>query len=122
MSVPVSEGPLYANQQTTFSPISPTNGLQFFDQFTDHAAKSNAEKRQVLDELLLHQDDPLYWVNDTNEHTLPDPDVPKTEPQLPRLSQSPEPSIFEEPSLSGSQGGVRVSDRYVNLPFVNAAV
>jgi len=68
VSVPATDDPLYAGQQITFSPIT---GLGFFDQFTDHAAKSNAQKRGVLDELLLHEDDPLYWVSDASEPAPP---------------------------------------------------
>jgi hypothetical protein len=109
VSVPTTEDPLYANHQAAFSPIS----LQFFDQFTDHAVKSNAEKRQVLDELLLHQDDPLYWVDDTNEHPHPDPGVFETDPRRLPSSQSLVPLIPEEPSPD-PHGSGQVSDRYAN--------
>lgn len=116
VSVPATDDPLYAEHQPAFSPISPTTGLEFFDQFTDHAAKSNAQKRQVLDELLLHEDDPLYWVNDPSEPTHPGPDTPETDVNQLRLSHSPvpHPPIPEEPSSSDLQGRGRVLDRCVN--------
>lgn len=109
VSVPAADDPLYADHQAAFSPISPTSGLEFFDQFTDHATKSNAQKRQVLDELLLHEDDPLYWVT-------PDMDALETDTKQLRLSQPPIPQIPEEPSLSDLQGRGMVSDRYVTEP------
>lgn len=114
VSVPATDDPLYADQKATFSPISPTSGLEFFDQFTDHAAKSNAQKSQVLDELLLHEDDPLYWVNDSSEPTPPGLDTLVTETEQLRLSHPPVPPIPEEPSPSDLQERGRGSDRYVN--------
>jgi len=114
VSVPATDDPLYANKQPAFSPISPTSGLEFFDQFTDHAAKSNAQKRQVLDELLLHEDDPLYWVNDTSEPAPPGLDTLEIGVERLSFSHSPVPPIPEEPSPSDLQGGGRAPGRYVN--------
>ena len=114
VSVPATDDPLYTEKQATFPPISPISGLEFFDQFTDHAAKSNAQKRQVLDELLLHEDDPLYWVNDTSKPIPPDLEALETDMKQRRLSLSPVPPIPEESSSSGLQGRGRVLDRYVN--------
>jgi hypothetical protein len=114
VSVPATDDPLYTEKHAAFSPISPMNGLEFFDQFTDHATKSNAQKRQVLDELLLHEDDPLYWVNDTSKPALPDPDALETDMKQQWLSHSPVPPIPEEPGSSDLQERGRVSDRYVN--------
>ena len=111
MSVPAIDDPLYAEHQPAFSPIPPTTGLEFFDQFTDHAAKSNAQKRQVLDELLLHEDDPLYWVNDTSD---PGPDAPETDINQLQPSHPPVPPIPEEPSSSDLQGRGGVLDRCVD--------
>jgi len=113
VSVPATDDPLYADQAAAFSPISSIRGLEFFDQFTDHAAKSNAEKRQVLDELLLHEDDPLYWVDDTNGLAPPDLGTFETEIKSSRLSHSPVPPIPEEPSSPILEGRERVSDRCV---------
>lgn len=87
------------------------NGLQFFDQFTDNATKSNAQKSQVLDELLQHEDDPLYWVNDTAEPAPPDANALETGTEQLGLSRSSVSPISEEPSSSDPQ---RVLDRYVN--------
>jgi len=114
VSVPATDDPLCADQEAAFPPISPTSGLEFFDQFTDHAAKSNAQKRQVLDELLLHEDDPLYWVNDANKPTPLAPDTLETDIEQLRSAHSPVPSVPEEPSTPNPRGRGRVSDRCVD--------
>lgn len=113
VSVPARDDPLYADQGETFSPIS---GLEFFDQFTEHAVKSNAQKRQVLDELLLHEDDPLYWVDDdTSGPAPPDVDVHETENKSSsERSHSPVPPIPEEPDSPIHRGRSRAPDRFVN--------
>lgn len=117
VSVPAKEDPLCADHQAVFPSTSPPDGLQFFDHFTDHAAKSNAQKSQVLDELLLHQDDPLYWVNNTNEPALSDPYTLETSAQL---SRSLVPAIPEEPGPSDPQWGGQLSDRYANWPSIQS--
>ena len=113
VSVPATDDPLYPDQAMAFSSISPIRGLEFFDQFTDHAVKSNAQKRQVLDELLLHEDDPLYWVDDTSGPVPPDPDTLETGIRSSRLSHSPVPPILEEPSSPILEGRERLPDRCV---------
>lgn len=115
VSVPAAEDPLYADKQAVFSPISPINGLQFFDQFTNHAHKSNAQKRQVLDELLLHQDDPLYWLNDTSESISPDLNILETDDTNKAL-RSQIPPILEESYPPDLQGRGILSDRYASHP------
>lgn len=114
VSVSATEDPLYASPQPMFPSIPPQNGLQFFDQFTDHAAKSNAQKRQVLDELLLHQDDPLYWVNELNEFSPPDPDALEADTQHIRPPHLSVPPIPEEPSSPDHQETGQQSDRYAS--------
>jgi len=113
VSVPTTDDPLYADQAVAFSPISPIKGLEFFDQFTDHAAKSNAQKRQVLDELLLHEDDPLYWVDDTSGPAPPNMGTLETKINSSRSSHSPVSPIPEEPSSPILEGRERVPDRCV---------
>jgi hypothetical protein len=47
--------------------IAQTASMEFFDKFTEEAKRaSELNKRGYLDELLHHEDDPLYWL-------LPDP-------------------------------------------------
>ncbi|KAJ8488106.1 hypothetical protein ONZ45_g14081 [Pleurotus djamor] len=50
---------------TTRSTRRTSTSLSFFDKFA-HDAKLASERKQkgVLDELLLHEDDPLYWLKD----------------------------------------------------------
>lgn len=114
MSVSATDDPLYADQGAAFFPVSPIRGLEFFDQFTDHAAKSNAQKREVLDELLSHEDDPLYWVNDLSKPASSDLDTFEADIELSRSFRSPVPPIPEEPSSPVLQGEGSVSDRCVN--------
>ncbi|KAJ7271123.1 TLD-domain-containing protein [Mycena rebaudengoi] len=42
----------------------------FFDQFSQSAKERTASQRGLLDELLQHEDDPLYWIKDktSSEH------------------------------------------------------
>lgn len=43
-------------------------GLDFFDKFSrDAKAASERNKKGVLDELLQHEDDPLYWLKNAKE-------------------------------------------------------
>ncbi|KAF8147826.1 hypothetical protein B0H34DRAFT_617784, partial [Crassisporium funariophilum] len=67
VSVSAYEDPLSTNIQTFDDDQPPppvTNvSMLFFDKFVEDAKKaSEAKRRSVLDELLLHQDDPLYFL------------------------------------------------------------
>lgn len=66
VSVSASDDPLKSEQPEPFTPL---HNLDFFEKFTDGAAKSNAQNKKVLEELLQHEDDPLYWLNDNLPHT-----------------------------------------------------
>lgn len=84
VSVPPSMDPLQQplvdmDTQTTMSSAyhhqgSPTS--DFFERFAV-GAKERSEKneRRVLDELLEHEDDPLYWIDSQNSHTESTPEV-----------------------------------------------
>ncbi|KAJ7123767.1 hypothetical protein C8R44DRAFT_620402, partial [Mycena epipterygia] len=41
-----------------------TASQTFFDQFSQSAKDRTETKRGLLDELLMHEDDPLYWIKD----------------------------------------------------------
>ncbi|KIJ64193.1 hypothetical protein HYDPIDRAFT_112140 [Hydnomerulius pinastri MD-312] len=58
--------------------------LDYFDQFTS-SAKTAAERnrRGVLDELLEHQDDPLYFLNTPTKVQTPSSMTPSPPPSLP---------------------------------------
>ena len=46
-------------------PAPHTSSLAFFNTFTNEAKRaSELNRKGYLDELLLHEDDPLYWVNE----------------------------------------------------------
>ncbi|KAF9494142.1 TLD-domain-containing protein [Pleurotus eryngii] len=81
VSVPAVEDPLAAFD-TLDSPLAEPHtldsvagsskrrsaGLDFFDKFSrDAKAASERNKKGVLDELLQHEDDPLYWLKDAKE-------------------------------------------------------
>jgi hypothetical protein len=64
VSVPSTEDPLYSlasdSGHTTFTPLQ---NFDFFDRFTEEAkAATKKNQKVVLDELLQHQDDPLYFL------------------------------------------------------------
>ncbi|KAF7373637.1 Zn(2)-C6 fungal-type domain-containing protein [Mycena sanguinolenta] len=54
-----------------------TPSQTFFDQFSKSAKdRTETTKRDLLDELLMHEDDPLYWIKDqsTSTSSLPPPE------------------------------------------------
>ncbi|KAH9900706.1 hypothetical protein C8Q73DRAFT_606335, partial [Cubamyces lactineus] len=67
VSVSASEDPLKLGDEDgkpAFSPLQQTQG--FFGKFGEDArAASEKKRREVLDELLQHEDDPLYWLQGT---------------------------------------------------------
>lgn len=74
VSVPVSEDPLALNfdlKEQSDPPIvnrdvtASNPSLTFFDKFAQDAkVASDRNKQGVLDELLKHEDEPLYWLKD----------------------------------------------------------
>ncbi|KAF5345521.1 hypothetical protein D9758_012017 [Tetrapyrgos nigripes] len=99
VSVPASEDPLTSFPSfgdipsTTFNPPATrprhaqNSSLDFFDKFSQEAKERN--QRGLLDELLLHEDDPLYWLKDTTNsqrngngksHTIHQPKAQNAEP------------------------------------------
>ncbi|PPQ91095.1 hypothetical protein CVT25_013133 [Psilocybe cyanescens] len=75
-----------------------TSSLSFFDQFTQDARERSSTRSGVLDELLLHQDDPLYFLKDenpasTNPVPVSSPPAPKHLPDLPESSLPSEPAL-----------------------------
>lgn len=75
VSVPVSEAPLamglgfdaISPQQAKPPVPQPSSDLLFFDQFGQNAKKASEKNRKsVLEELLLHEDDPLYWLKENS--------------------------------------------------------
>ncbi|KAL0952980.1 hypothetical protein HGRIS_007192 [Hohenbuehelia grisea] len=61
-SVPSSQAP--PREPLSFDPLAQNASLEFFDKFGQDAKRaSEKNKKSVLDELLLHEDDPLYWLS-----------------------------------------------------------
>ncbi|KAI0328827.1 hypothetical protein GY45DRAFT_1222347, partial [Cubamyces sp. BRFM 1775] len=69
VSVSASEDPLKLGDEDgkpAFSPLQQTQG--FFGKFGEDAkVASDRKRREVLDELLQHEDDPLYWLQGTTD-------------------------------------------------------
>ena len=73
VSVEPAEDPLLADFEfdDKHPVLKPTT---FFDNFAQDAKRKVEEKRRsVLDELLMHEDDPMYWLKDEwAESVVPD--------------------------------------------------
>ncbi|KZT21882.1 hypothetical protein NEOLEDRAFT_1072735, partial [Neolentinus lepideus HHB14362 ss-1] len=62
VSVPASDDPLRGVGADVVS-SEPIQNFAFFDKFTEEAKAATQEnRRDLVDELLKHEDDPLYWV------------------------------------------------------------
>ncbi|KAG6908494.1 hypothetical protein DXG01_004428 [Tephrocybe rancida] len=71
--LPSQEGPSFINE----TPVNTSSSLTFFDKFAQDAkVASYRNKQEVLDELLNHEDDPLYWLK--GEEDTPEPAVQST--------------------------------------------
>ena len=72
VSVPSTEDPLHQlASDPTQDPFSPLQNFDFFDRFAEEAKAATAKnKKGVLDELLHHEDDPLYFLG-TGAHFDP---------------------------------------------------
>ena len=67
VSVPAAEDPLRLVDGPDLGPYSSQQTYEFFDRFTEDAKAASEKRRsQVLDELLQHEDDPLYWLQGTS--------------------------------------------------------
>lgn len=66
VSVPSAEDPLHQLASNTVQEsFSPLQNFEFFDRFAEEAkAATEKNKKGVLDELLHHEDDPLYFLRD----------------------------------------------------------
>nr|VWP00784.1 Transcription factor MBP1 [Ganoderma boninense] len=63
VSVPATEDPLRLADGPNLGPYDSQQNYEFFDKFTEDAKAASEKRRsQVLDELLQHEDDPLYWL------------------------------------------------------------
>ena len=64
VSVPSAEDPLHqVTSVSVQSPFTPLQNFEFFGNFTEEAKAATAKNQQgVLDELLNHEADPLYFL------------------------------------------------------------
>ena len=96
VSVPTTEDPLSppAGDEATKVQFSPLQNTGFFDRFTEDAkAATERNKKGVLDELLEHEDDPLYFLH-----------APNTAAQVPSGTSTPIP-----PSSAAQQSLIDLS-------------
>ncbi|PIL26353.1 hypothetical protein GSI_12109 [Ganoderma sinense ZZ0214-1] len=78
VSVSATEDPLRLADGPDLGPYNSQQNYEFFDKFTEDAKAASEKRRsQVLDELLQHEDDPLYWLQGTSSVDAP----PSTTPQ-----------------------------------------
>ena len=72
VSVPAAEDPLRLVDGPDLGPYNSQQTYEFFDKFTEDAKAASEKRRsQVLDELLQHEDDPLYWLQGTSSVDAP---------------------------------------------------
>ncbi|KAJ7459501.1 TLD-domain-containing protein [Mycena galericulata] len=81
VSVPAAQDPLslLASTPSSVQPANPSsrpghlrNASQtFFNEFSQSAKDRTETKRGLLDELLIHEDDPLYWLKDQSTSSPP---------------------------------------------------
>ncbi|KDQ50806.1 hypothetical protein JAAARDRAFT_62966 [Jaapia argillacea MUCL 33604] len=70
VAVPATEDPL-GGVAGAAMPFTPIQNVHFFDRFGEDAkAATEKNKKGLLDELLNHEDDPLYWLKPSNEEVL----------------------------------------------------
>ncbi|KAF7321136.1 Zn(2)-C6 fungal-type domain-containing protein [Mycena chlorophos] len=73
VSVSPTEDPLSASLAAfdPFTPVeAPASGLEEFSHSVQNRAETN---RGLLDELLNHEDEPMYWLNESRHTTQPQP-------------------------------------------------
>jgi hypothetical protein len=93
--------------------------LDFFEKFTDGAAKANAKNKKVLEELLEHEDNPLYWLmEDTtsrpNSRTVGNENISSgAATPIPRTSSPP---------IAASISRQMVGEMYVFLGFLSIQI
>lgn len=99
VSVPAADDPL-ALSVPEISPLDASFELDLPEDQTGDTRQPQAQTLGVLDELLHHQDDPLYWIqpsgdSENSRSTTPQP--PSMEPTI------PEPDLGQLPVLSNEQ-------------------
>ncbi|KAM5534141.1 hypothetical protein V8D89_012161 [Ganoderma adspersum] len=79
VSVPATEDPLRLVDGPDLGPFNSQKNYEFFDRFTDDAKAASEKRRsQVLDELLQHEDDPLYWLQGASSVDAPTSTTPQS--------------------------------------------
>ncbi|KAH7882578.1 TLD-domain-containing protein [Phlebopus sp. FC_14] len=92
-----SASPGASLQDSTHHGSLENRSLDYFDRFTSHArVAAERNKHSILDELLEHQDDPLYFLNlPSDAHPSPPatPPPPLSPPLLPPTKFAPPPPL-----------------------------
>ncbi|KAG5637154.1 hypothetical protein H0H81_005598 [Sphagnurus paluster] len=94
VSVSASEDPLGSfefEEATAAVADRSSKGSNFFDKFAQDAkAAADRNKHNVLDELLMHEDDPLYWLKDEGKIGGDDTTIQPDKSSPPDLTGAPE--------------------------------
>ncbi|KAF5329667.1 hypothetical protein D9619_009443 [Psilocybe cf. subviscida] len=87
------------SRSTTRSSNNANPTLSFFDQFaSDARERTSATRNVVLDELLLHQDDPMYFLAEAADKNLPK--TPATSSTITQQQQQQTPLVATPAPLS----------------------
>lgn len=122
VSVPSAEDPLHQLSESGGEAFPPLQNFDFFDRFTEEAkAATEKNKQGVLEELLRHEEDPLYFLQSGTSpcesrlplapHTLAEPGTPETTPNLHGEKDAPPVLISLTPD------GVPSSTNRLDNPF-----
>ncbi|TBU40035.1 TLD-domain-containing protein [Dichomitus squalens] len=105
VSVPATEDPLRLGGGPGPPSFTPLHKSEFFDKFAEDAKAASQQRRsQVLDELLQHEDDPLYWLQGTSTVNASGSSTPQSSQNASRTDlQSNEDSLIDLNSPSDAQ-------------------
>lgn len=120
VSVPAAEDPLHPGEEAADPVFSLPQNQVFFDRFTEDAkAASERNRREVLDELLQHENDPLSWMqgaSDTRASRTPTPQPAQTPSETP--SYEGESLIDLDSPTEGRMAKALVPPVYPNAPAI----
>ncbi|KAI0920187.1 hypothetical protein AcW1_001994 [Taiwanofungus camphoratus] len=112
VSVPSAEDPLRSSDSMPeAAPFTPLQNFELFDRFAEDAkVAAEKSKREVLDELLEHEDGPMYWSQSSSganasRTSTPVPSAANaTEPAAANVGSSKEYSLLDSSPITTSEG------------------
>ncbi|KAI0665525.1 TLD-domain-containing protein [Trametes maxima] len=101
VSVLAADDPLRLGNDSSNVSFSAFQNQEFFDKFTEDAkVASEKKRREVLDELLNHEDDPLYWLQGANSENSSGKSTPQPLHLVPETPSSTGVSLIDLDSPS----------------------